>query len=90
MMLVLVLSSLLRPPDIAGAGRRLLSSNDRQSDITRNLVPCPGLVPTQGIQMGLGMIRLRNFSEKLMTIKIMLVLVISSLLCSPEIAGAGQ
>ena len=33
-MLVLVLSSLLRPPDIAGAGRQLLSSNDRQSDIT--------------------------------------------------------
>ena len=46
----------LRPPDIAGAGRRLLSSNDRQSDITRYLVPCPGLVPTQGIQNGLGMI----------------------------------
>ena len=55
-MLVLVLSSLLRPPEIAGAGRRLLSSNDRQSDITRYLVPCPGPVPTQGIQNGLGMI----------------------------------
>ena len=39
MMLVLVLSSLLRPPDIVGAGQRLLSSNDRQSDITRYLLP---------------------------------------------------
>ena len=56
MMLVLVLSSLLRPPDIVEAGRRLLSSNDRQSDITRYLVPCPDPVPTQGIQNELGMI----------------------------------
>ena len=57
MMLVLVLSSLLRPPDIAGAGRRLLSSNDRQSDITRYLVPCPGPTQSQGMYVkGLGMI----------------------------------
>ena len=55
-MLVLVLISLFQPPDISGAGQWLLGSNDRQLNIIRYLVPCPGPVLSQGIQNGLGMI----------------------------------
>ena len=52
-MLILVLGSLLCPPDIVGAGRQLLKSNNRHLDITQYLVPSPVRQNFQGIIEGL-------------------------------------